>query len=149
MRGLHIELDVGYDDFINKLFHNIKWVNDEWYITESEIIDGKIKDNLNLPYKSKGVQLLHMLCNKEYLLVFLNLQIYPQDANRAEIKTYDDFVNSNCKLVLLISDVKYIDIYVKDARTLLQLKENAESLSPDNLVILTSENDYRYNMKAF
>ena len=39
MRGLHIELDVGYDDFINKLFHNIKWVNDEWYITESEIID--------------------------------------------------------------------------------------------------------------
>lgn len=62
--------------------------------------------------------------------------------NILKIDKYEDFINSDCELVLLIVDSSYTSIYCKDIEILKQLHANAKMFNVDLLAYITDDNDF-------
>lgn len=76
----------------------------------------------------------------------LVLQVFPKNVEITPIDYYEDFAKSECKMVLLVCDVTYIEVYVKDPVWLSQLLDNAKQFSGGSLEIKTDLNDARTRM---
>lgn len=76
----------------------------------------------------------------------LVLQVFPKNEAITPIDSYEDFVKSKCKMVLLTCDVTYVEVYVKDPVWLSQLLNNAKQFPAEYLEIKTDENDARTRM---
>ncbi|MDQ1144054.1 hypothetical protein QE429_000881 [Bacillus sp. SORGH_AS 510] len=94
---------------------------------DSIVLDGKILKNI--------------IEKNEYYLIFADLKAYPKGNNPADIKTYDEFLKSNCQLVLLVVDTIYMIIYCKDSEKLESLFQNAKLKGFEDLQYITDEND--------
>ena len=57
--------------------------------------------------------------------------------------TYDDFLNGDCQLVLLIYDCEFVEIYVKYKAIVRALYENALSNKYTEVEYITDSNDAR------
>lgn len=147
MRGISIYHDYGYGTIL-KLLRNIKSAGYEWFILEQEIIQNN--DSMFFPEKMTDSEFHSIMTNeRSYFVYFLNLQAYPIGTKLTTIKTYNDFLNSECEIVLLISDGRYIDIYAKHKEHIEQCIENAKELGCEKIEILTDENDGRTEFRAF
>lgn len=79
----------------------------------------------------------------------LKLQAYYPNAEYERIDTYDEFLSSKCRILLLICDTHYIDIYCKDIEISRALFARANSLSYQDVEYITDENDGRTAMNLF
>lgn len=98
-----------------------------------------------IPYKIVGNEFVDFFNKNEHLVIFLNLQIYSKGIESSEIKVYDDFVKSNCELILLIVDCREFEIYFKNN----EIKDIVlNNLKSQNIIykIKTIDNDTRYTM---
>ena len=108
MIGIEFKKSNEHDNFLNYLFENIDLNDYEIDITEDEMY----YDNQNIHFDK--------LYNEGKFksgiyVIFINLKIYPKNnTNYENIKTYEDFINSSCQLMVLINDSVYVEIYFKD-----------------------------------
>lgn len=65
--------------------------------------------------------------NGNYYVCFLNLQVYITDSKTSCIENYDDFLNSDCKLIVLFSDNEFIEIYMKENELKEKIMQNIVS----------------------
>lgn len=92
-----------------------------------------------------GLEFSKLIKNKKYYPVFLNLKLYDKNTNYDDdIKNYDDFLNSNCKLILMIIDCEYVTIYSKDIKYLNIIKENAIKYNFSNIVDINKMKDINF-----
>jgi len=107
MIGIELEINGISTDVIRKLFNKINIDLYDFIIYENEIIKkNENVDNVN----AKNI----FYNNINYSIIFLNLQLYCKPDKIKTIITYDDFINSNCRLILLITDNRYLEIYFND-----------------------------------
>ena len=107
MIGIELEINGISTDVIRKLFNKINIDLYDFIIYENEIIKkNENVDNVN----AKNI----FYNNINYSIIFLNLQLYRKQDKIKTIITYDDFINSNCRLILLITDNRYLEIYFND-----------------------------------
>ena len=107
MIGIELEISGISTDVIRKLFNKINIDLYDFIIYENEIIKkNENVDNVN----AKNI----FYNNINYSIIFLNLQLYRKQDKIKTIITYDDFINSNCRLILLITDNRYLEIYFND-----------------------------------
>lgn len=140
MIGIEINHNSGYEHVLWDLLQDIELNNYSLNITEQEILskdaNGYILwDSTNFLTKIK----------ESYYIIFLNLQLFSKNSQITVINTYEDFLNSACQMLLLISDHNLIEIYFKD--------ENIKHIILQNLKnknihydIKTKENDSRQIM---
>lgn len=92
-----------------------------------------------------GLEFSKLIKNKKYYTVFLDLKLYEKNANYDDdIKNYDDFLNSNCKLILIITDCEYVKIYSKDIKYLNIIKENVIKHNFSNIVDINKREDIKF-----
>ena len=104
MIGIELEINGISTDVIRKLFNKINIDLYDFIIYENEIIKkNENVDNVN----AKNI----FYNNINYSIIFLNLQLYRK---QDKIKTIITFINSNCRLILLITDNRYLEIYFND-----------------------------------
>ena len=107
MIGIELEINGISTDVIRKLFNKINIDFYDFIIYENEIIKkNETVDNVN----DKNIFYNNINCS----IIFLNLQLYRKQDKIKTIITYDDFINSNCRLILLITDNRYLEIYFND-----------------------------------
>lgn len=107
MIGIELEINGISTDVIRKLFNKINIDLYDFIIYENEIIKkNETVDNVN----AKNIFYNNINCS----IIFLNLQLYRKQDKIKTIITYDDFINSNCRLILLITDNRYLEIYFND-----------------------------------
>ena len=141
MRGFEFVLEQGKDLQISKLFQGIMLEDTQIYISESEIfrnnqldqneatlIDSMIKEHVEVPNSW-----IHNL------ILFL----YPNSATASAIRTYKELLDSDCELVLLVYDMSYVEIYVKNSDLLEQLLNNVAQMPVVKLDIKTDQTDLR------
>ena len=58
----------------------------------------------------------------------LVLQLYPANSPTSEIDSYTDYIQSNCKMVILMCDCYYLEIYCKDHVWLQTLLHTAKEM---------------------
>ena len=66
-----------------------------------------------------------------------------------DIATYDDFLNSQCEIALLIVDSTYVTIYIKDQHVTERLYRKAVHIGYENIAFITDENDLRTAVSLF
>lgn len=145
MIGIEFEFETAYEKILYDLLKNVKFDNYKWIVIQQEILYENNYDK-QLPSKLSGSELeKEFSSNGNYYVFFLNLQAYPNNSEIYHIETYDDFVNSDCELIVLFSDNKFIEIYVKSDELKKRIIQNIEA-KKIKYKIKTKENDDRTRM---
>lgn len=153
-RGISFEIPNEYGSFLGDILKPFETGSFNWYIGGEEsyfVNDGTLGEPL-LPeevYGMDGVILKGIIENNEYYLIFADVKAYPKEKNVIDIKTYEEFLNSDCQLVLLIVDSAYVTIYCKDKDLLERLHHNAKLNSYENVQFVTDENDGRTRLSVW
>lgn len=85
------------------------------------------------------------LIKQECYVIFLKLQAYPSKTNYYNIRSYNEFEESGCQLLLLIYDCEFVEIYCKNENDSKTIYNNAIDKKFDDLQFITDSNDNRYS----
>lgn len=141
-----IGIECDFDGTLKEFLNNIPIYLYDWYISEEEIIcEG---NNVYLPEYIKGNNLEKYLLNQKNMILFMNLQAYPNGTGKSRLKTYRDFVCSPCQLILLVSDKTCWEVYAKSQKILGQIILNLTLSGYDNYTIKTVDSDCRSIMSV-
>lgn len=147
--GMEFRLKTSYEKILYDLLKNIDFNNYKFEIVEEEIIYESDPER-GLPPRLSGIEFKKEISdNGNYLVVFLNLQVYPINSEISHIETYDDFLNSDCELILLFSDNEFIEIYTKRPSELGDMVGSNVVTMGVSYELKTRENDGRYVMKVY
>ena len=116
-------------NILKEILKNIDLSSYQFYFTEEELYDRNHMDLTTFGLQDYKRNIEEFL-EENYYIIFLVMQVYKksEEKNRQEINTYLDFQNSNCSLILLISDSSDIEIYFKDNELKNQIINNLKRL---------------------
>ena len=77
----------------------------------------------------------------KHLVVFLKLQAYLKHGELKEIDSYEEFLKSDCRILMLIYDCYFVDIYIKDEAVVKAFYDNALANNYAEVKYITDEND--------
>lgn len=149
MIGIRFKIKNEYSNIFYKIFKNINFKNYRWDIVEDEIYcsGGKNYFHTNSYMNSKFQKLIE---GGVYYPVFANIQVYLNKNKLENINNYQDFVDSNCELILLITDNEFVDIYAKNEEWLNIIYQNAIDNNFKNIkYIRDNDSSIRYNFSAY
>ncbi|WP_338777763.1 DUF2691 family protein [Metabacillus sp. FJAT-52054] len=153
-RGISFEIPNEYGRFLMNALMSFEISEFVWTSggEESYLVKG---DELQEPLfpdevsRMDGLLLRELLEENKYYLIFVNLQAFPKGESSLRVETYEEFVNSNCQLVLLVFDSVYVEIYCKDNIRLESLYQNAKLRCFNNLHYITDKNDIRTRLSVW
>jgi hypothetical protein len=95
-----------------------------------------------------GTELKKLVSEQDYLAIFVKLQGYTCEKmdsafNCYDVGAYEDFLKSNCDIVLLIADAAYCEFYAKDSHIIEAMYKNAKKRNWTEVELTTNENDGR------
>lgn len=96
-----------------------------------------------------GALLKEIIDNNEYYVMFADLKAYPKETSVVNVETYEEFLDSRCQLVLLVSDCEYVSIYCKDQEILERLYNHAISKGFAEVKYVTDDNDSRTGLSVW
>jgi hypothetical protein len=73
-------------------------------------------------------------------MIFTDITAYPLGKDRIEIKTFEDFLESNCEVVLLCTDSIFIEFYSKERDVLDKVYNNCIGKGFEKVEYLSIEN---------
>ncbi|MEY8351310.1 DUF2691 family protein [Bacillus cereus] len=92
-----------------------------------------------------GNELERLVNDQTYLAIFVELKAFPKIATVSDIVDYEDFVNSECEIVVLLIDCYYVDVYCKDIQLTEDVYHYAQQNGYTNIEYI-DENDERTEM---
>ena len=139
MLGIKFEIENEYSNFLEKILEDIG-------------IDVTIPENgmnifLDDIYSNDEFQ--KMIGIKRYYTVFANIQLYDKSINLIDINTYEDFMNSDCQLILFVTDNIFVDIYANNDEMLDKIYQNAKKYNFDNMKIIHSKDSIKKHFSAY
>lgn len=154
IRGISFEIPNEYGRFLEDILKPFKIDEHNWWIGGEEsyitLEDGKLDALFSgLIECMEGETLRNVIKNNDYYLIFQDLKAFPKGSKPIEIKTYDDFLRSNCELALLVVDSCYTTIYCKNVELVEALYSNAKKQDYTNIKYITDENDSRTGLSVW
>lgn len=115
-----------------------KMRGETYFVTGGELDDQEFfKDNSVV----EGAVFANHLKTNQYYTIFVELQAYPFGQAVDLVQTYEEFVDSDCELVLLLADSSYVSIYCKDRNVIEKLFINALKNDFEEVQLITDDND--------
>ncbi len=128
MIGIDIKVPNQYGNYLHKIFSGINLLNYDWKINTDDFIyyeNGEMKEGIfNEADVLNGEEFFKCISKDSYYMIFTDIKAYPLGSNRIEIKTFEDFLSSSCKMVLLCTDSMFIEFYSKDREVLDKVYNN-------------------------
>ena len=148
IRGISFQVPQGVIDTLWQIFQPLNVTEYQWYNDERQyevFPDEQNEDLFETDYYS-GVDFLTRI-QRKHLILFLKLQAYFPDGLFFDIRTYDEFLNSDCQILFLIYDCEWVEIYIKDKCVTDLLYKNAIDKGFKDILYITDENDRRTRME--
>ena len=152
MIGLSIRVKNTPDTFLYKLFDGIDLLKYAWEILEDFIMCEKNNEHSQKLFDSNemsGEEFFNCISINGYYMIFADIKAYPIKSNRVDIKTYDDYIKSDCQIIFLCADSSYIDFYSKDSKILDKAHENCIKYKFDKVMPITEENNTRTRISVW
>lgn len=127
-----------------KIFEGIDVTNFNWYYVadESEVwTDNENEEYFDKKYYS-GKEFLRCI-DKDGYVIFLKLQAYSGDVKVENVTSYEEYVKSDCQIIVLIYDCEYVEIYCKDTKLTKSFFDQVKRMNYGNVELITDENDRR------
>ncbi|CAG7658299.1 DUF2691 family protein [Paenibacillus allorhizosphaerae] len=154
VRGISFLIPNEYGKWLVNILKPIDFKKYNWSIGSGEEYKYQDNDLIRLFPDDvsilRGAELFKIIDTAEpQYIIFADLKAFPIGTNSFDINTYEDFLASDCELILLIVDSVYTSIYCKDLKTLSQLYANVATLKVDSLTYITDENDFRNTLRVW
>ena len=148
IRGLHFKADSAYSKYIYTLLNGINIRDYQWYISQTEILYYDKTTNRAESYNFSGdflsgEEFLEMISRNDHLVYLTNIQAYPKNRPAKLILSYQDFLESDCSLIILCADSEFYDIYCKNETDIQLICANALNNNFKDVEYITDENDQR------
>lgn len=143
IRGISFEIKNEVGISLYDILSNIDIVNLNWFIEQrqTEVHTRKVEESFFAESEYSGDEFSSLIRNEHYL-VFLKLYGF-QDETFEEIHFYEDFKKSNCRLLILINDCSFVEIYVSNLDDIEKLRIAAEKNNYQDIRLITDNNDKR------
>ena len=120
--------DISLENYIVKINEdNEIWIENNKQLLEEKIIEGE--------------KFSKLISKNLYYTIFANIHIYEKGSKISNIKTYEEFLKSDCKIIILIIDSVDVYIYVRNKEILNRIELNAKENKLKNIKYITDEND--------
>lgn len=132
-RGISFQIPNEYGRFLNDILEPLDCALYNWLIGNGQILqaidDQLIDEELFRENETiiSGAELNYRINRKSYYTIFADLKGFPKGKKISKIETYEDYLQSDCKIVLLITDSIYVSVYCKDEGILDRLYGNAKN----------------------
>lgn len=123
MLAIKFKIPNEYDFILSKIFNNIELDNCLWKIAEEETLSYNSDTFFDKDLYTSS-EFKEKIDSKEQYIIFLNIQLYKKNCNIVEIKTYEDFLKSDCELILFVTDNTFVQIYSKNDNLLKGIEKN-------------------------
>ena len=123
MLAIKFKIPNEYDFILSKIFNNIELDNCLWKIAEEETLSYNSDTFFDKDLYTSS-EFKEKIDSKEQYIIFLNIQLYKKNCNIGEIKTYEDFLKSDCELILFVTDNTFVQIYSKNDNLLKGIEKN-------------------------
>ncbi|MEM1505280.1 DUF2691 family protein [Domibacillus sp. 8LH] len=145
-RGVSFEIPNEYGSLLGNVLKPIDITVFAWQIGSGEsyrVENGQLKELFPADKDTiGGAELKRLLEDHTYYMIFADLKAY-QNGEFSTIDTYEEFIESQCELVLLVVDCSYVTIYCKNKKGLELLHDHAIDCGFENVEYITDENDTR------
>jgi hypothetical protein len=154
-RGISFEIPNEYGSYLDEVLNSFDMTVFNWsvgccesyFVEDGELGEPLFPEEINV---IDGGVLKGTLESKKYYVIFADLKAYPKDKIIvSDIVLYEEYLNSDCQLVLLVVDCSYITIYCKDKERLERLYKNAKIKGFDDVQYITDENDTRTGLSVW
>jgi len=147
IRGISFQVQQGVANTLWQIFQPLYVTRYQWYNNEDqyEVFPDGQNDDLFKTDLYSGQNFLERIQRKHFCL-FLKLQAYDENGLYFDIKTYDEFLSSDCQILFLLYDCENIEIYIKDKRVTDLLYHHAKNRGFSNIQLINDENDRRIGM---
>ncbi|MEE0736743.1 MAG: DUF2691 family protein [Lachnospiraceae bacterium] len=141
MRGFFLKMrSFKINSILNTLLTNINVEDFNWLILESEVY--KKADPVDYDGKYTGKEFKKALKDLDACyIVRINIQASKKVIDA--VKDYEDYMNSECELAILVTDVAYNEIYCKSSELCDIMKNNCLKLDYSQFDVTNDDNDYR------
>jgi len=143
--GISFEVPNEYGKILGAITTNVDVEKYFWYNVEA--FDQTFKQDITPPgdflFKKEtynGHEFIDIINSHEYYTVFSKLQAYLKEAHYREINTYDEYINSDCEILIIIVDCIFVDIFAKDVGVLKKVEEIAIQKQFKNIVHIETKN---------
>lgn len=147
IKGISFQIRQGETDSLQKILDGINVDKLFWYNINSQnevwSLDKKDVFFKNEYYSGKN---FYNQIKQPHHIIFLKLQAYCTEEICKNIETYNNFMTSNCVLLLLIYDCEFVEIYAKDPTMIQTFYKSALKYDFRNIAFITAENDGRTRM---
>lgn len=124
MFGLDIELPYSYGNYLLEILNGIDIENLFWDICHEEILCNN-KEYLFQNKYMDGESFKKIIGAEKYFIIFIDLKAYKTASkNYKNIEKFEDFIKSDCEIVILCTDSIYLEVYCKDAYMLKKIIDN-------------------------
>ena len=141
MRGFFLKMrSFKINSILNTLLTNINVEDFNWLILESEVY--KKADPVECDGRYTGKEFKKALKDLDACyIVRINIQASKKVIDAVEY--YDEYINGECELVILIHDVIYNEVYCKLAKECDLIKKNCLQLDYDEFEVINDDSDCR------
>lgn len=148
MRGIRFFIPKKYDKYLWRIFELLDCMEYTWFVDQDEVLffdetESKVRNDFFENWSLRGEDFVKKIVECNYYIYSVNIQAYPVGALKDNISTYNDFIRSNCEIVLLCVDSKHVDIYSKNQAFTDKVFEMCKQNSLGNAEYITDENDER------
>ena len=152
MIGIRFEVKNEYNNFLKKILASIDVQKYEWDIITDDIIKAeklRTNDGIFAADRVNGLHFLDCISKGRYYMIFVDLKAFPAGSYHAQIETYEDFINSDCQMILLCVDSIFVEFYSKDELTIKTVYKNCIDYEFENIKFILPDEDSEKSMIAF
>lgn len=139
-RGIEFELVHSYPDILKFLFYDFDATKYIWDIFNEQAWDEKYNELFESRVYSSS-EFKNALQKPDFSIMLLQIYAFNDKVNI--IESYEDYLLSDCQIMLFIIDCDFIEIYCKNEKDLKFFYYKAEKLNTKKLIYLTEKNDLR------
>ena len=152
-RGIQFEVPNEWGSHLGEALKPFNISNFDWYNGGEEAY--RLTEGVMEPlfhgemYGMKGEDLSEILQSTFSYIIFADFKAYPQGESTKDVLTYEEFLNSQCQLIVLVVDSSYVAVYCKDTEMLNLIYQNAVEKRYEKVKYITNENDTRTKLSAW
>ena len=145
--GMKFKIPNEYGNYLKQILDKIDSDNYTWKIEETEVYKVELTDLFTMD-KYSNYDFKKIISQDRYYTVFTNIKLYEKE-DKNIIRNYENFLNSTCILILLVTDNIFVEIYSKSENILKIIYENALKNKFTDISYITKNNFKRREFSAY
>lgn len=156
MIGIKFKIPNEYGNVLYKILEGIDVAQYYWNIVTDDIVVKRIenqqtitKDRLFDNQWLTGNDFLKIICQSYYYLIFVDVKAFPENSCNIEINTFDEFMDSNCNMMVLCNDSVHASFFCKDSCVVSKVYNNCIAYGFKEVELIPYADGHKYDMYSF